>query len=90
MHRMMPCGEGCVFSCLCCSLFPFCGCYFKDEQDGQWKECVEDKGGKKIMYMADEKTIKMKTSTAAKDHVWGESGAQAATGKDVMTLRKLC
>ena len=43
------------------------------------------------MHMADEKTIKFKTSTAASDHMWGELGAQAATGKDVMwPLTKLC
>merc|ERR1712039_540263 len=94
LYRMCPCGDSCIHACCCCCGMPLCMCYFKE--DGQWKGACEDRGGKKIIYMVDEKTIRQKTSTAAKDHAWGQMGAQCADGKDVklcgytLDLKKLC
>ena len=82
MYGMIPCGEGCIYPCLCCCSVPVCMCYKKDAQDGQWKEACEDKGGKKIMHMADEKTIQMIPSAAGKD--------QPNFLNLPMTLKKLC
>merc|ERR1712048_760504 len=75
MHRLCPCGEGCIYDCCCCCGMPCCMCYFKD--DGVFKEAIVDRGGKKILHMVDEKTINLKQSTNAKDHAWGQAGAQA-------------
>eukprot|EP00929_Paragymnodinium_shiwhaense_P013118 TRINITY_DN120984_c0_g1_i1.p1 TRINITY_DN120984_c0_g1~~TRINITY_DN120984_c0_g1_i1.p1 ORF type:complete len:195 (+),score=21.98 TRINITY_DN120984_c0_g1_i1:77-586(+) len=83
-YRLTPCGDGCInkFPFLCGIIpVPVCCCawYVAGDHNGEFKEICEGKdGGRTVIHMVDEKTIKLRPSALPKDYgvnasdrVWG-------------------